>query len=64
MKKTYIIPAVQVIAMHATSMLAGSNTSLNLGAAEEHSTGGTLTGAKDNNGYDDVWTSGANDFDD
>lgn len=44
MKKTYIIPEVQVVMMHATSMLATSdpkviNTTLNANEAESKSSG-------------------------
>lgn len=53
MKKTYIIPAVQVVKMHATSMLATSEK-VNLGDAENYSGGGTLTGTK-GNAVGNIW---------
>ena len=51
MKKTYIIPAVQVISVHTTSILA---LSVKLDEAEEYNEGGTLTGTK-GNAVGNIW---------
>ena len=53
MKKTYIIPAVQVVKMHATSMLATSEK-VNLGDAKDYEEGGTITGTKGND-VGNIW---------
>ena len=52
MKKTYIEPSVQVISMHAMTMLA---MSVDLNHAESHTTGGDLTGTKSNGFGSNIW---------
>ena len=56
MKKTYIEPSVQVVSMHVTSIIALS-TNQSLGAAEEYTSGGTISGVKTNNYnvWDEDW---------
>lgn len=54
MKKTYIIPAVQVVTMHATSMLATSNRQQSIDGVSTYDDGGDISGTKGND-VGNIW---------
>ena len=54
MKKNYIIPAVQVVIMHATSMLATSNRQQSTDGVSTYDSGGDITGTK-GNAVGNIW---------
>ena len=54
MKKTYIIPEVQVVMMHATSMLATSNRQQSIDGVSTYDSGGDISGTKGND-VGNIW---------